>query len=32
LNDTLMRLGRAIAQHDADLTNGHAAEDDSEDF
>lgn len=32
LNDTLMRLGRAIAQHDADLANGHAAEDDSEDF
>lgn len=32
LNDTLTKLGRAIAQHDADLEAGKAGEDEGEDF
>ena len=32
LNDSLSRLGQAIARHDDDLTAASDAEDDSEDF
>ncbi len=32
LNDTLTKLGRAIAKHDADYEAGRAGEDEGEDF